>query len=138
MTGTCRNRTLALVLAIACALAMSVTAPALASNEHPTVEEVSKEVMCPTCGTSVDKSDSPVADRMRSYIRARIADGWTRDEIVDGLVAEFGGDESIRARPPTKGVGSLAWIVPLVFFVTAMAAGAIVVRRWRRAGRDES
>ena len=109
-------------------------APAAASDRHPTLEEVSKDVMCPTCGTTLERSDSPAAERMRVYIRARIADGWTRQQVVDGLVAEYGGDESILASPRRQGLGLVAWVGPLAMLLVALVGGAVVVVRWRRDG----
>jgi cytochrome c-type biogenesis protein CcmH/NrfF len=98
------------------------------------MEEVSGRVMCPSCGTTLDNSDSPAADRMRDYIDERITDGWTADEIVNGLVVEYGGDQDILAAPPTDTRrGMLAWGVPALVALAALVGGALSVRRWRRA-----
>ena len=37
--------------------------------------------MCPTCKTTLDQSTSPIADRIRQFISARIAAGDTKSEI---------------------------------------------------------
>ena len=120
-------------LAACCAMMLlSFAAVAGASEKHPSVDEVSRLVMCPTCGTTVDRSDSPVANRIRAYIRGRIDDGWTRSRIVDGVVDQFGGDESLRAAPRHTGYASLAWWVPITFALLALAIGMVMARRWER------
>ena len=46
--------------------------------------------MCPVCETTLDQSNAPIAERMKLYIRQRIAAGDSEDEIKDALVAQFG------------------------------------------------
>ena len=47
--------------------------------------------MCPVCGTTLElASDSPQAIDERETIRELIAEGFTKEEIKDELVAEFG------------------------------------------------
>ena len=46
--------------------------------------------MCVACGTALNISQAPSADRERAFIRRRIAEGLTKDEIKDALVAEYG------------------------------------------------
>lgn len=123
----------ALVALVCAALAtISLVSVAYASEQTPSVEEVSREVVCPTCDTMVDQSDSPAADRMRAYIAAGVEQGWTKQQILDGLVREYGGDTSILARPPASGLSGLAWWVPAMFTLGALVLGASLVMRWRR------
>ena len=137
---------LATVLALVAALALvPASASAVTKEQRSTAEEdrirddVSSRVMCPSCSTTLKNSDSPAADRMREYIDARIEDGWTADEIVNGLSVEYGGDGSILAAPETDtGRGMLAWGVPLLVALGALVIGALSVRRWRRASRPAS
>jgi cytochrome c-type biogenesis protein CcmH len=68
---------------------------------------------------------------MRVYIRARIAAGDTKSEIKDKLVAEFG--ESVLAAPPAKGFNLLAWVLPIVGGLVAIAVVAVLARRWSRS-----
>lgn len=106
-----------------------------AAERRAITDEVAGRVMCPSCDTTLDRSDSPAADRMRAYIRARADEGWTADEIVDGLMVEYGGDGSILAAPRADtGRGMLAWGVPLAVAMAALLGGGLSVRRWRRAG----
>src|SRR5712691_4036507 len=88
---------LGVVLVVSALLA----APAAASERHPTLGELEGEVICPTCHTTLDQSDAPVARRIENYIRKRIAAGDTKSEIKAKLVAQFG--PSILAAPPKHG-----------------------------------
>jgi cytochrome c-type biogenesis protein CcmH/NrfF len=109
-------------------------------SAHPrtSLDAVSSTVMCPTCDTTLDRSNSPAAEQMRSWIRAAVAAGWTKDQIRDGLVTEYGGDESILATPRAQGVGALAWYVPVGIVVLLAATGIVLVRRWRRPATNST
>jgi cytochrome c-type biogenesis protein CcmH/NrfF len=89
--------------------------------------------MCPTCHTLLELSQAPVAQRMRVFIRRRIAAGDTKSKIESRLVAEFG--EGVLAAPQTHGFGLLAWVLPFVGLVGAGGAGAVVAWGWRRGDK---
>ena len=91
--------------------------------------------MCPICGTALNLSGSPQAERERAFIRRQIAAGKTKDEIKDALVAEYG--ERVLAEPPKSGFDLTAWLVPGAAFVLAAAALALALWRWRRAARRD-
>jgi len=116
-------------------VALALAAPALASERQPTPGEIEHEVMCPTCKTLLELSHAPVAERMRSFIRARIAAGDTKSEIETKLVAEFG--EAVLAAPPRRGFGLLAWLLPLAGILAAASAIALIARRWREGAGDQ-
>jgi cytochrome c-type biogenesis protein CcmH len=104
--------------------------------EPPRASDLEAEVVCPTCKTTLDQSDAPVARRMKAIIRERIAAGATGDEIKQELVEQFG--PAVLAEPPKQGFDLLAWALPLAF----VAAGAVVVGvlawTWsRRHGDDD-
>ena len=117
----------AVVLVLA-ALAFAV--PAAASESQPTLAELETEVVCPTCHTTLDQSSSPVANRMRNFILARIAAGDTKSEIKDKLVADFG--EQVLASPPKRGFNLLAWVLPPVLALGAAVVVGILAVRWSR------
>ncbi len=86
--------------------------------------------MCPVCGTTLElASESPQAIREREYIRTLIAQGQTKDEIKDALVAEFG--DEVLALPDDEGFDLAAWLVPGVVILGAGVAIFVGVRRWR-------
>ena len=114
---------------VACALALAGTAAA--SEERPTPADVEDEVLCPTCETTLDQSDSPIALRMKAMIRARIAAGDSKSEIKAQLVDEFG--ERVLASPPREGFNLLAWWLPIAGALVGAAAVGLLAWRWSRA-----
>jgi cytochrome c-type biogenesis protein CcmH len=112
-------------------VALAAAGTGLASESRPTLAELEKEIICPTCHTTLELSNSPIAERMRAFIRTRIAAGDTRSEIEDKLVAQFG--ESVLAAPPKRGFNLLAWALPLAGVGIGAAALAVLARRWTRA-----
>ena len=122
------------LLALAITLIALASAGATAFGQSPepqtTLPDVEDEVMCPVCGTTLElASDSPQAIDEREQIRGLIAQGLTKEEIKDELVAEFGPE--VLAEPSKEGFDLVAWLVPGL----AVLAGAILaffaVRRWR-------
>ena len=104
---------------------------AAASEAHPTLPELEGELICPTCETTLDQSNAPVAERMRVFIRQRIAAGDTKSEIKDRLVDQFGA--AILAAPPRSGFDLLAWLLPLAGLAAGVLAVSLVAWRWSRA-----
>ena len=124
------------VVAIACALAAlwAFAAPAAAAS-RASLTDIEDEVMCPICGTLLELSQSPQADRERVFIRRLIAHGESKQQIEDALVAEYG--QEVLATPEGSGFDLTAYLVPVAAFLLAAAAILIGVRRWRRQGRDD-
>jgi cytochrome c-type biogenesis protein CcmH/NrfF len=101
------------------------------SDEPPTLAELEKKFICPTCQTTLELSNAPIAERMRDFIRERLAAGDSEEEIEAALVAQFG--EAVLASPPKEGFNLLAWVLPLAGGAIAVAAVAVALRRWSRA-----
>ena len=124
-----------LVLLAISVVALSMPAAALAA-ERPNPSDLEAELVCPICESTLDQSDAPVARRMKAFIRAQIAAGWTEQQIKDALVAEFG--EGVLAEPPKRGFDILAWALPL----TALIGGAVLVGvlavGWSRRAADDA
>ena len=121
-------------LALVAAVALLIAPSALASDRHPTLNELENEVMCPVCNTTLAQSDSPAAHQIERDISARIRQGWTKTEIKNSLVAEYG--ESILASPPKSGFNLLAWLLPLAGVGVAALVLGIAAWSWSR-GRAE-
>ncbi len=113
--------------------ALVLAAPALASEQSPTLAELENEVNCPTCHTVLALSNSPIAQRMRVFIRGRIAAGDTKSEIKAKLVDQFG--EAVLAAPPKKGFNLLAWLLPFIGLGIAAAVVGALAWRWTRSSR---
>ena len=116
---------------IAALLALLVLAAPAAAAEKPTLADLEDEVICPTCETTLELSNSPVATQMRAFIRERIAAGDSKQEIKDELVAEFG--EGVLAAPPKSGFNLIAWALPLAGILAALVAVTLLARRYVRA-----
>jgi cytochrome c-type biogenesis protein CcmH len=116
-------RRIAVLALLACALA-----PVAAGAAEPrfSMAEIESELMCPTCQTRLDLSHSPAADRIRAFVEAKRAQGWTKQEVKDALVRDFG--PAVLAAPPAEGFGLVAWLVPIAL----VAAGVAVLWRRRR------
>lgn len=99
-----------------------------------TVNDVAREVRCPTCNTPLDTSSAPVAQDMKRYIAQRIEAGWEKDRIIDGLVDEFG--TGVLATPPKSGFDLVAWLVPALAVALGLIAIPIVARAWARPARE--
>ncbi len=104
----------------------------------PNAADLEAELVCPVCETTLDQSTAPVAERMKTFIRVRIAAGDSEQEIKDALVAEFG--LGVLATPPKGGFGLLAWLLPLAALIAGAIAVAVLLRTWsrRRAPRDDA
>ena len=109
------------------ALLLVLPASALAATPKTTLPDVEDEVMCITCGTALNVSQAPSADREREFIRRRIAEGLTKEQIKQRLVAEYG--PRVLAEPHQE----TSWLVPVILAVLALATVALTVRRWRRS-----
>ena len=61
--------------AIAALLGALVAGVAAASAAPPSAADLEAELVCPVCETTLDQSNAPVAQRMKTFIRVRIAAG---------------------------------------------------------------
>jgi len=118
-------------LAATLAAALLAVGTAAASEERPTLAELENEVICPTCHTTLALSTSPIAARMRAFIRERISAGDTKSDIKAKLVAEFG--EGVLAAPPARGFNLLAWALPIGGAFVALLAVGLLAGRWARS-----
>lgn len=108
----------------------------IASAEQASLPDIEDEVMCPICGTILEASNSPQAEREREFIRAQIAQGKSKEEIQDALVAEYGPD--VLAVPDTKGFDLVAWVVPILGLLVAVGLLGVALWRIKRKPADET
>jgi cytochrome c-type biogenesis protein CcmH len=118
------------VLGIAMALAAASLTAAATAAPRTTISDVEDEVMCPICGTLLELSQSPQAQRERAFVARLIARGRTKAEIKDALVAQYG--SGVLAVPGGSGFDLAAYLVPAIAFALAATALAVGLRRWRR------
>ncbi len=124
---------LRLLAVVAAALVLAGPAAACA---HPrtSLSFLEGQVMCPTCHTTLDMSDSAAAQQIEARIRQRIAQCWTAQEIEAELVRNYG--QAILAEPSHKGFDLLAWWLPIAAVLGGALILAVGVWRWSR-GRDD-
>jgi len=122
-------RRLALILLVLATVTGAGAAHARASGP-PSAADVESRLVCPTCRTTLDESDSPVARRMKTYIRTRLAQRATAKQIEDELVAQFG--PGVLSTPPTHGFDLLAWVLPIGGILIGAAALGALAWAWSR------
>ena len=116
-------------LALGLLLALVLAPAALAAEPRTTLPDVEDEVMCVECGTALNVSTSPVADREREFIRRRIAEGKSKPEIKAALVDEYGA--KVLAVPEGGGFDVAAWLVPGLLCLLALLGVGVAALRWR-------
>jgi cytochrome c-type biogenesis protein CcmH/NrfF len=121
----------------ALALSLAIPIPAAASPApKTTVTAIEAEVMCPICGTLLELAESPQAKREKVYVAKLVAEGGSKAEIKDALVAQYG--PSVLALPKATGFDLSAYLVPVLALLVAIAVLAFSVARWRKAGDPPS
>jgi cytochrome c-type biogenesis protein CcmH/NrfF len=119
-------------LLLALALLLGAAAGARADSAPRTsLADIEDEVMCLECRTPLNVSVSDVADQERDFIAELIAQGKTKQQVKDALVAEYG--PGVLAEPSGDGFDLTAWIVPVLATLAALALVVATARRWRRA-----
>ena len=117
------------------AVVLASLAATVSAVAAPSPSDLEAEFVCPTCKTTLDQSDSPIARRMKQVIRNSLAEGKTEAEIRDQLVAQFG--PAVVAEPPKKGFDLLAWLVPLGILAAGAVGVGAIAWGWRRRRADE-
>ena len=73
---------------------------------------IANQLQCPVCeNVTVAYSTSTLAGQMRQVIRDKLAQGQTRDQIVQYFVDRYG--EAILTQPPKHGLNLLVWLLPV-------------------------
>jgi cytochrome c-type biogenesis protein CcmH/NrfF len=115
----------------AVAAALLLAAPAAACT-HPrtSLAYLEGQVMCPTCHTTLDMSDSAAAQQIKGFITKRIAQCATARQIKSELVANYG--QGILAAPSHTGFDLLAWWLPIAGVLGGALVLAVGVWQWSR------
>lgn len=116
--------------------ALVFAAPSAACT-HPrtSLNYLQGQVMCPTCHTTLDQSNSAAAQQIERFISQRIAQCATKQQIESELVANYG--PAILAAPPHKGFDLLAWWLPIAGVLAGALVLAFGVWRWSRRREPE-
>lgn len=105
---------------------------ATGSPQPPDLEQTAREIeaalIAPCCfRQQVSIHSSPAADEVRRDVRARLAAGQGRQQILDAYVAQYG--KRILAEPPAEGFGAALQVAPFVMALAAVTLLVVIVRR---------
>jgi cytochrome c-type biogenesis protein CcmH len=117
-----------LLTLVAVAVAGSRPSQTTAEQAHA----IASTVRCPVCkDLSAADSPAPLAGQMRRQITEFLEQGRTPDQIRAHFVRAYG--DSVLMSPPRRGVGQVAYLLPLLVVAAAGGAGGLLLRRWRRS-----
>ena len=88
---------------------------------------INQMIMCPVCpAETIDQAQVPLARQMRQIVREMLAEGASREEILEFFAQRYGPD--ILAAPPKSGFNLIAWVFPVAGVAAALVVGALVLR----------
>ncbi|MBA2312273.1 MAG: cytochrome c-type biogenesis protein CcmH [Actinobacteria bacterium] len=121
---------------VACALlVLAVTAAPATAGPADVAIDISNQIMSPFCdGVTLHDCPSQEALDLRAKIQRWASAGWSRERIYERLEAEFGA--GIRAAPPARGAGTLAWVLPGLALLAGAGAAYSFARRWAVGSAD--
>jgi cytochrome c-type biogenesis protein CcmH len=126
-------------LAVAALAALVLAAPAAACAPRASQAYLETRLVCITCHTTLDESDSTFAVEMKQEIARQIKACRTNQQIIDSMVGEFG--PAVLSTPQTHGFDLVAWVLPLGGILLGAAALGVGARRWqavRAAGAGDA
>jgi cytochrome c-type biogenesis protein CcmH len=100
------------------------------------VNEVAKDVYCPVCeSTPLDVCPTQACADWRELIRAKLAEGQSRDEILDYFARQYG--DGVLSNPPRRGASLIVlWILPVVGVLLGLLLFSRLLRGLRVATPD--
>jgi cytochrome c-type biogenesis protein CcmH/NrfF len=119
-----------IVAVLVAALVLAGSAAAACTHPKTSLASLEGQVMCPTCHTTLDQSNSASARRIEHFIQLRINQCASADQIKNELVQNFGA--GILAAPSRRGFDLLAWWLPLGGIMLGGVLIAFGVWRWSR------
>ncbi len=114
-------------LALACAL---LVAPVAAGADlEQEAREIERRLIAPCCfSQQVSVHQSGAADDARRDIRARLATGQTREQILDAYVSQYG--KRVLAEPPAEGFDLTLHLMPVALLLAGTGIVIAVIRRF--------
>lgn len=101
--------------------------PALESRAR----EISQKLRCPICqGENIDESNAAISRDLRLYVRERLGEGDSNDEVIDAVVDRFG--EFVLFEPRARGANLILWLAgPFMVLLGLLIAWGFLRRRSR-------
>ena len=131
------------LLATACLVLFAAALSACAEDRTPTLEEraqsVDKRLICPYCpAETIDQAQVPQAREMRAFVREKLAEGWTEQQILEYFSAPERYGPRVLAEPPKSGPTLTIWLLPPAGFLLAGVLLFFVLRSMRKVDVPES
>ncbi len=139
LAGRSRKALATLLAVVVCCFALAV-GTAYAQTPVPAYDEaeaqsIDRMLICPVCpAESIDQAQVPLARQMRQQVREMLAAGSSRQEILNWFADRYG--PGVLAAPPKTGVNLLAWTLPVVGVLAALAVGGLSLRAMTGRRRD--
>ena len=116
---------------------------ACAEDRPLTLEEraqsVDKRLICPYCpAETIDQAQVPQAKEMRAFVREKLAEGWTEQQILDYFSAPERYGTRVLAEPPKSGPTLTIWLLPPAVFLLGGGALFFVLRSMKKDPPSES
>jgi cytochrome c-type biogenesis protein CcmH len=104
--------------------------PILSADNAALIRDIENNLIAPCCWNQpISEHYSPVSEQMRQEVSTMVAQGKSRDEILDYYVAKYG--ERILATPRPKGINALVYILPWAALILG-AWGLFILLKKRR------
>jgi cytochrome c-type biogenesis protein CcmH len=114
------------LLAMAAVVALLALRPGSAPTQAEVAHQIAADLRCPDCqGLSVADSSSASALEIRRQIDAQLSAGRSADQVKQSFVDSYG--QWILLAPASP----IAWLLPLVVLLAAVAVLAVWVARAR-------
>lgn len=126
---------LATVLFCAIVISFAAASPLKAAKELRW-QEVAGELMSPACpGKLVIDCPSGEGAQLRTLIKQKVDDGWTKKQIKEYFVGIYG--EEYLAAPAKKGFYLLVWVLPFALLGVGAFVVFFVIKIWKKEGEVE-
>ena len=106
-------------------------------KSHPPLREqaqsIDKQLICPVCpAETIDQAQVPLAQDMRAFIREKLAQGWTKQQILNYFSSPERYGLSVLAEPPKSGANLILWIVPPIGVLLGLLLVFSTIRAMKR------
>ncbi|HSM24423.1 MAG TPA: cytochrome c-type biogenesis protein CcmH [Anaerolineaceae bacterium] len=96
------------------------------------INAIAKELYCPVCeNIPLDVCPTQACAQWRALIREKLIDGWTKEEIKQYFVDQYG--DRVLAQPPARGLNWLIYILPPLIFVGGIVVVYTNLKKIRKA-----
>jgi len=94
----------------------AAAAQSLTASQATLVRDIENNLIAPCCWNQpISEHHSDISDLMRSEVREMVAEGKSREAILDYYVARYG--ERILAAPRARGINVLAYVAPFAALI---------------------